>query len=154
MQNGTMRDMETGNGTYAREALEAEAARLAKSLAPGERARVVALIGDLGAGKTTFVQALARSLGVHEPVTSPTYVIEKIYPLEGQAFARLVHIDAYRLDTPDELVKLDWARTLSDAANLIVIEWADRVKELLPHDAITARLAVHDADTRTLAYDN
>src|ERR1700739_2778621 len=89
------------------------AARFALGLAPHEdRATVVTLSGDLGAGKTTFVQAAANALGIEENVTSPTFVIEKIYQLPKKSdvrhrfFKRLVHVDAYRLEGPAELEKL------------------------------------------------
>ena len=61
-------------------------------------ALVVGLYGNLGAGKTAFTQAVARELGIQEIVTSPTFVIEKIYPTSHPHFARLIHIDAYRLE--------------------------------------------------------
>lgn len=95
------------------------------------RATVLGLSGDLGSGKTTFVQFLARSLGVAEKITSPTFVIEKIYKLAGQKFAKLVHIDAYRLESGQELTHLGLAEILADRNNLVVIEWAERVEEVL-----------------------
>src|SRR3989338_7645376 len=79
--------------------LEAEAARCAPALASRERgATFVTLQGELGAGKTAFTQAVARALDVTETVTSPTFVLEKIYLLNGRQFKRLIHIDAYRLE--------------------------------------------------------
>src|SRR3989338_1544300 len=69
---------------------------------------VVALSGDLGAGKTTFAQAVAKSLGVEETVNSPTFVIQKVYALSDQQWGRLIHIDAYRLKSADELRALGW----------------------------------------------
>lgn len=69
-------------------------------------ATVVGLSGDLGAGKTAFTKCIAKSLGVEDTVTSPTFVIEKIYELQNQKFTHLIHIDAYRLDKSDELLNL------------------------------------------------
>ena len=138
--------------TLGKDELAASATKLAHELMPKEHAAVVALTGDLGAGKTTFAQAFAKALGVDEHVTSPTYVIEKRYPLTNQKFAHLVHIDAYRLADADELRKLDWESTARDLKNLIIIEWADRVSELIPADAIRISLAYLDEDTRTLTY--
>lgn len=134
--------------------LQGEAKKLALSLVPGEHAVVIALMGDLGAGKTTFAKAFARALGVDEHVTSPTFVIEKRYPLKHEYFSRLIHIDAYRLNDANELRKLDWARTLEDPTNIILIEWADRVLALLPTDAIHISLAYQDEETRTISYGN
>ncbi len=130
------------------------AGELALSLVPAAHARVVALTGDLGAGKTTFSQAFAKALGIDEHVTSPTYVIEKRYPLTNQKFAHLIHIDAYRLTSADELRKLDWVSTATDPQNLIIIEWADKVAELIPEDATQITLAYVDETTRSISYGN
>jgi tRNA threonylcarbamoyladenosine biosynthesis protein TsaE len=138
--------------TLGKDELAARAMKLAHELMPEEHAAVIALTGDLGAGKTTFAQAFARALGVASHVTSPTFVIEKRYPLSGQLFAELIHIDAYRLDSAEELRKLDWESTAGDPKNVIVIEWADRVSELIPANAIRISLSYLDEDTRTLTY--
>lgn len=96
------------------------------------RAVVAGFYGDLGSGKTTFTQAVGRLLGLTEPMTSPTFVIEKLYPLpEGQKFKQLVHIDAYRLESGVELAKLNWAQLVADPGNLILVEWADKVVDIL-----------------------
>lgn len=139
---------------HTKEELEAEAARLAASLQPREGdATVIALMGDLGSGKTTFAQAFAKALGVEANVTSPTFVIAKRYPLKDQAFGSLLHIDAYRLEGPDDLEKLGFAEMLADPANLIVIEWADKVGALLPEDTTRISLAFLDEKTRTILYE-
>lgn len=95
-------------------------------------ATVLALHGDLGVGKTTFTQTLARALGVTEPVTSPTFVIMKGYALEDQAFSKLVHIDAYRIESPNELSVLGFASLVETPQTLVIIEWAEKVAALLP----------------------
>jgi tRNA threonylcarbamoyladenosine biosynthesis protein TsaE len=136
------------------EKLEREAERLAYSLTPQNSATIIALYGDLGAGKTTFTKAFAKALGVGTVVTSPTFVIEKIYKLEEQAFARLVHIDAYRLKGPEELVQIGWNIYSADSKNIIVVEWAEYVEKKLPREAIKIHLSVKDHDTRTLSYGN
>ena len=103
------------------------------SLESGRRAVVVGLRGDLGSGKTTFVQNLARHLGVEDDVTSPTYVIQKSYDLpEGRKFKKLVHIDAYRLDAAEGLAKLGFSQLLKEAGTLIVVEWPEKVPGILP----------------------
>ncbi len=117
-----------------------------------ERAFVVGLSGDLGAGKTTFVQVLAKELGVHETITSPTFVIQKTYPLKQQKFARLVHIDAYRLTNTDELEALGFRALRDDPGNLIVVEWPERVSEILGEDERITFVWV-DETTRTVAYE-
>lgn len=115
-------------------------------------ATVVVLSGDLGAGKTTFVQAVAKALGVEEAVTSPTFVIEKIYQLKGQQFERLVHIDAYRLERAEELEKLGFRELLNDPGNLILLEWPERVPELIPDHAIRIRFDIA-GDGRIITID-
>jgi len=117
-----------------------------------DRATLVTLSGELGAGKTTFVQAAAEALGVTDTVTSPTFVIEKIYLLEKQKFSRLIHIDAYRLKSAHELEALGWKDLLADSHNLILIEWPERVAEIIPEDAIRVRIDI-DEDRRIITID-
>ena len=99
-------------------------------------ATLLTLSGELGAGKTTFTQAIARTLGVRESVTSPTFVILKVYALENQPFERLVHIDAYRLEGGRELLALGFDDLLADPNNLILIEWPEKVADALPKKRI------------------
>lgn len=99
-----------------------------------EGALVVGLYGDLGSGKTTFTQAVAKHLGIKNNVTSPTFVIEKVYKTTYDQFENLVHIDAYRLEKPEELSALSWRETVSNTKNLILIEWPERVAGLLPEN--------------------
>ena len=97
-----------------------------------DKAVVVGLSGDLGAGKTAFTKCIAKSFGIEDTVTSPTFVIEKIYELHGQKFSHLVHIDAYRLENGNELLNLGWNKIISDPSNIILIEWPERVSEVMP----------------------
>jgi tRNA threonylcarbamoyladenosine biosynthesis protein TsaE len=97
-----------------------------------DRAFVVALVGELGAGKTTFVQALAKELGIADVVQSPTYVLMKNYPIDYDGFAKLVHIDAYRLESPEEFAALKPEQFLSDPHVLVVVEWPQKLGERLP----------------------
>ncbi len=112
------------------------ASKLAKEIArtSSDRARVIALSGNLGAGKTTFTQGFAKALGIERPVQSPTFVIMKIYELKKKYLKHLVHIDAYRIETPEELNHLGFQKLLEDKDAVILIEWADRVKKILPQD--------------------
>lgn len=128
-----------------------------------DSATVIGLYGDLGSGKTTFVQQVAKILGVLGSVQSPTFVIMKRYAIQnppsfpplvkggyrGDFF--LVHIDAYRLDSGTDLQKLGWNTLASDPVNLIFIEWADRVADILPHDHLKLRFEFVDDTTRKIA---
>lgn len=138
--------------THSLEEFNTEAARFALSLAPsGIGARVVALSGDLGAGKTTYVQAAARTLGVEDQVNSPTFVIEKIYRLTNKAFSHLIHIDAYRLEGAHELDAIGWHEIVSNPENLIYIEWPENIPGVLPVD--TTHVRIHGSgDERTIEY--
>ena len=120
------------------------AAECVASLTPKESgATVIVLSGGLGAGKTTFVQGMAKALGVEDTVTSPTFVLEKVYAIEGQPFARLVHVDAYRLKGAHELEVLGWKELIQNPGNLIVLEWPERVAEAIPTDAIRIKFDIH-----------
>lgn len=104
-------------------------------------ATLVGLFGDLGSGKTTFSQVLGRHLGINEFMTSPTFVIEKIYQLDGKNnFKNLIHIDAYRLEQGHELEVLGFKDLLKDPQNLILLEWPERVSDILPADIIKINL--------------
>ena len=111
------------------EDLEQEAVAFVEALTPNSNSAVlVTLSGELGAGKTTFVQAVAQALGVEGVVTSPTFVIQKVYLLpEGHRFDRLIHIDAYRLSAIGELNALGFGELTSNKGNLIMLEWPEQV---------------------------
>jgi tRNA threonylcarbamoyladenosine biosynthesis protein TsaE len=106
-------------------------------------ATVIALEGDLGSGKTAFAQAFGKVLGVEENMPSPTFVIMKSYDIDpstssGQAwhgFKKLIHIDAYRLEKEDELLHLGWDELAKDSENIILIEWPERVPNLIPKNS-------------------
>lgn len=113
-------------------------------------ATVVGLRGNLGAGKTTFVQNIARLLGISEHITSPTFVIMKSYPLGTLHFQLLTHVDAYRLKSGEELLKLNFAELLANPANLIFVEWPEHVESALPKDVVTLDFTFVDDTTRTV----
>ena len=131
------------------------AKELVQNLTPlSSGAHVVALSGNLGAGKTTLTQHLAATLGITEQITSPTFVLMKQYPLTNQRFAQLVHIDAYRLETPEELNTLRINDIFSDTSNLVLIEWPKQVASLLPENKTNITLTVVDDASReiTISY--
>lgn len=98
---------------------------------------IISLSGDLGAGKTTFTQHLAKALGITETVNSPTFVIMKQYGCgEGQPFEQLVHIDAYRVEDVDEMRVLGFAALLEEKGTIICIEWPEHIADLIPEDTI------------------
>ncbi len=116
-------------------------------------ATLVTLSGELGAGKTAFTKMIANVLGVEDTVTSPTFVLEKIYMLpESAAFDRLIHIDAYRLEEGDDLAPLGFDELMQDSKNLILLEWPEKVGDALPKPAISISLTAHEDGSRTLRY--
>ncbi|OGG40849.1 tRNA (adenosine(37)-N6)-threonylcarbamoyltransferase complex ATPase subunit type 1 TsaE [Candidatus Kaiserbacteria bacterium GWA2_50_9] len=137
------------------EELDAEAARFMSSLSPSSQgATLVTLSGELGAGKTAFTKAVAKALGVDETVTSPTFVLEKIYKLGSRAskFERLVHIDAYRLEKGSDLAPLGFDELMKDSGNLVMLEWPEKVEEALPTPAIKISLAILPDGSHTISY--
>lgn len=96
------------------------------------RGIVVGLAGELGSGKTTFAQGFAKTLGVKQKIISPTFVLMKHYPLRVTRYAHLYHIDAYRINKPKEIIDLGWKEIINDSQNIILIEWAEKIKKILP----------------------
>ena len=112
------------------------ARRIIKELNFGKKAAVVALSGDLGAGKTAFAQGFAKGLGVKEPVKSPTFVILKKYDISRSEikttrFRHFYHLDCYRLKNTQDARSLGLAEILKNPANLVLIEWPERIKNIL-----------------------
>jgi len=120
------------------------AKKLAKNILKSKlasRAAIVALTGELGAGKTTFVQGFASGLGI-KGAPSPTFILmrnTKLPQLSNSKFANFVHIDAYRATAADFL-KLGFKKIAADPKNIILVEWADRLKKLIPKSALWLKL--------------
>ncbi|MFZ5363920.1 MAG: tRNA (adenosine(37)-N6)-threonylcarbamoyltransferase complex ATPase subunit type 1 TsaE [Patescibacteria group bacterium] len=109
------------------------AEEFSKTLRGGE---VIALVGELGAGKTVFTRGLARGFRIKQKIQSPTFLLMKIYKVNlsagsGYKIKNLVHVDAYRLSGAQELVNIGLLDWFGRPDTVIVIEWADKVKELL-----------------------
>ncbi len=115
-------------------------------------ALVVALTGDLGAGKTTFMQHFAGVLGITETITSPTFVILKKYllPKPVGTFTELVHIDAYRLADEAELEKIRFNDYYKNPNVILCIEWPEIVPKLIPENAIKINIIHTGGDTRSI----
>lgn len=109
---------------------------------------VIELIGDVGAGKTTFVRGLAKGLGITEPVTSPSFTISKSYALPDNK--RLTHYDFYRLQDPG-LMTDDLSESINDENTITIIEWSDTVSNLLPKDRTIVKIEYVDDGSRNLS---
>ena len=125
---------------------------VAQLLPKKDEATLVALSGELGSGKTTFVQCAARTLGVKENITSPTFVLIKSYKLQVASYKNLYHIDAYRLESGAELAKLGFEEIVANPDNLIFLEWPERVSEVLPANFLTIKFAFIGEATRAIEY--
>ena len=112
-------------------------------------ARVVQLHGELGAGKTTFVQGVAKVLGVERRVKSPTYTLVNIHPVEHDSIDKLVHVDLYRIANVDtqELKQIGLDDLLEDERSLVMIEWPERLEA--PIDGLHLWFSV-DGDTHAV----
>ncbi len=97
---------------------------------------MVALTGELGAGKTTFAQGFARALGVHGRIVSPTFIIFRHYTLHLTHYTSFYHVDAYRLQNPRELTAFGFKKILADQKNIVLVEWASKIKKILLRDTI------------------
>ena len=107
------------------------AKKLAKKISQGS---VISLIGDLGTGKTTFTKGFAKQLGIEDHVTSPTFKLVSEY--QGEKY-KLYHIDAYRMDGPNDFLNIGGEEYLSSKKNITIIEWGDLLMDLLPEKTIT-----------------
>jgi tRNA threonylcarbamoyladenosine biosynthesis protein TsaE len=118
-------------------------AAIGRLLGPGD---LVSLTGDLGAGKTTFVQGAARSLGVEQPVLSPTFTLIREY----RGRVPVYHLDVYRLERIQEVVDLGFDE-LVDAGGVVFVEWGDAIDRLLPPEHLRVELTLlDDGEVRAL----
>ncbi|MDD5431307.1 MAG: tRNA (adenosine(37)-N6)-threonylcarbamoyltransferase complex ATPase subunit type 1 TsaE [Candidatus Pacebacteria bacterium] len=118
------------------------AGKILKRQASGlrRRASVIALLGELGAGKTTFTQGFARALGVESRVASPTFIIFRKHEI-GECglhkhIKHIFHFDLYRIQKPQEILKLGFKKIINDPDNIVLIEWPEKIKGILPKNTI------------------
>jgi|SRR3989344_981011 len=119
---------------------------------------VLALHGDLGAGKTTFLQGFAKGLGVGEVVNSPTFLIFKKFKIKRnkkqdtitKPFENFYHVDCYRLNDAEEILPLDFKEIIKNPQNIVAIEWAEKIAVLLPKDVTQINFNHLEGDTREI----
>lgn len=121
------------------------AAQLAKKIletGPDKHAKVLALTGNLGAGKTTFIQGFIKALGIRTRVTSPTFLIFRPYslPKKSHWFRFAIHADLYRIRSFAELKSLGFKKILERPRNIVLIEWAEKIKKYLPRKTLWINL--------------
>jgi tRNA threonylcarbamoyladenosine biosynthesis protein TsaE len=111
------------------------AEEIIKGKLKSKKALVIGLKGELGSGKTTFIQGLAKGFGIKERITSPTFVIMKRHSIKNRGLSQLLgfyHIDCYRINHSQELINLDFKEMINNPQNVIAIEWAERIRKILP----------------------
>lgn len=113
-----------------------------------DKARIISLKGDLGAGKTTFSKMFGEVIGVKESIQSPTFVLMKFYDVSFGHFKKMVHIDAYRIESDEEILRLGLAEILKNKENLVLIEWPERIESLIPENTLEIVFTHIDEDTR------
>ncbi len=131
--------MTSGIITHSREETQKVAGDLALSL---KGPAVITLRGELGAGKTTFTQGLARVLGIKQKIISPTFIIMRKYDLpeiKGD-LKYFYHVDLYRLDTDKAIESTGLLEVLADSESIVIIEWPEKMESLLPEKRIDIQL--------------
>lgn len=146
-ENGDEAKWTTASAEATREIGAALGCAVVAEMAAAQRAQVVTLSGDLGAGKTTFAQGFLGALGAEGPYTSPTFTIMKTYELSDGRTA--YHIDPYRIGVED-LQALGWEEMCADSRAIILLEWPSIVAEIVPESAVRVTLAHVDEATRTV----
>lgn len=134
--------------THSESETEALGRALGRRLQPGD---VVALVGDLGAGKTCLTRGIAAGLGIEEPVASPTFILVAEYPT-ASGFP-LYHADCYRLDNPAREAEDIGLDELMADHGAVVVEWADRIAALLPPDHLRVTLEIVDDHSRRITLE-
>lgn len=113
-------------------------------------AYVLALNGDLGSGKTTFVQGFAHGLGIATRLPSPTYIIVRRYELKHTNFSDLFHIDVYRLENVSDMTDLGMTEILSNPAHVVLVEWAEKMKHFNDIANVTVNFTILKGDQRRI----
>ena len=115
---------------------------LAQKIIKTKKGAVIAMEGELGAGKTTFIQGFMKSLGIDEKVKSPTFVLMKKYSISGGTYrgTNLYHLDCYRIADHKDLRIPEFEEILNEEGSIIFVEWSERIKEILPKNHLTVHI--------------
>jgi tRNA threonylcarbamoyladenosine biosynthesis protein TsaE len=119
----------------------------------------VGLVGELGAGKTTFMKGVAEFFGVTQHVSSPTFVIQKIYEIgednrqkENHNFKKIIHMDLYRLEDEKSLPAIKWEEYKNDKSNILFVEWPNQIWKDFPEEMIEIKIEHEGGDKRKIIY--
>jgi tRNA threonylcarbamoyladenosine biosynthesis protein TsaE len=116
-----------------------------------EKPVVIVLNGELGAGKTTFLQGFAKGLDIKQKIQSPTFLIMNRFRIRSEKFKNFYHFDCYRLDSEKDLEFLDFKKIISDPENIICIEWGNKIKKVLPKNTIKIDFKVLKNNNRQIS---
>ena len=125
--------------------------KIAKQVLKKDFNNVIGLKGGLGGGKTTFMQGFAKGLGIKEKILSPTFVLMKKFKIKDKY---VYHIDCYRIDNAKDLLDLGFKEIISDPKNIVVVEWADKIKEIMPKDSFWIDFEFINKNSRKIIVDN
>ncbi|MDO8486121.1 MAG: tRNA (adenosine(37)-N6)-threonylcarbamoyltransferase complex ATPase subunit type 1 TsaE [Candidatus Staskawiczbacteria bacterium] len=116
----------------------------------GQNATVLGLQGDLGGGKTTFLQGFAKGLNIKEKILSPTFVLIKRFKIKNKYFKNFYHIDCYRIKNIKDIEQLDFKNIILNPENIVAIEWPERIKNILPKSTIIIKFDFIDKNKREI----
>lgn len=115
-------------------------------------ATVLGLHGNLGGGKTTFLQGFAKGLKIKEKILSPTFVIQKRFIINDKNFKNFYHIDCYRLKDHKDILELEFKKIVEDPENIIAVEWPGKIKKVLPKGVININFEFIDEKRRGIIF--
>ncbi|MDP2967573.1 MAG: tRNA (adenosine(37)-N6)-threonylcarbamoyltransferase complex ATPase subunit type 1 TsaE [bacterium] len=141
----------TKNPNQTKKLGEALAKKILKTR-PRKGAFIIGLEGDLGGGKTVFLQGFAKGLKIKEKILSPTFIIMRRFRIRANSrkFADFYHIDCYRIRRPKEILELSFKEIISNSKNLVAVEWADRIRKILPKNVLILKFEFINRNTRKI----
>ena len=145
-----MKTIKITNNSFETALLGEEMAKKILKNRQSKKAQILALQGDLGAGKTTFLQGFAKGLGIKEHILSPTFVIFKKFKIQDSFFNLFYHVDCYRLKDSKDLLGLGFEEFSSNPQNVIAIEWSEIIEDILPKNKISIHFKFEDEKRRII----
>jgi tRNA threonylcarbamoyladenosine biosynthesis protein TsaE len=113
-------------------------------------AKILTLEGDLGGGKTTFLKGFAKGLGIKEKILSPTFILFRKFQIPNSKFQNFYHIDCYRIEKPREILNLGFKKIIKDPKNILAIEWAEKIKKILPKKVLKIKFKIFGKKEREI----
>ena len=141
------------NSSVQTKRIAAKFARQILQQKPGLEAVVLALHGELGSGKTTFLQGFAKGFGIKEKVLSPTFILMKKFQIRNSEFLHFYHIDCYRLKNEEGLIQLGLKEVISNPYNIVAIEWPEKISKILPKSILKIKFSYIAKNQRGLTID-